>query len=160
MLNTYTYSNLYTVDNGVTLFDIFIKDPVIRDYRRKFMDDDNGMFSPKFIDLAKEMINQDSANLVLRKDVKDFLSSPEFDKEMTEIQNNIGLNPDDTISMCTECLVILGSMYDLNLCKNDKGMLEFLIKYTKELNKLGYKDMIEYTLDKYSKYFIFEKSVA
>ena len=112
------------------------------------------MFSQKMIELAKESINKDSEDLDLRQDAKEYLESPEFDQEMTEIQSNLGLNPDDTVSVCIECMIFLGSMYDLKLCKKDRGVVDFLVKYSKKLKSLGYKDLIEYILEKYDKYFI------
>ena len=156
MFNTYTYSNLYTSDNGVSLMEKVKADPIFNEYRIKLLDEENGMFSSKMIDLAKESINPESKDLDIRQDVKDYLESPAFDQEMTEVQNNLGLNPDDTVSVCIECLIFLGTMYDLKLCKRDRGVVDFLIKYSRELKTLGYKDLIEYTLDKYSEYFIKE----
>ena len=154
MKNTYTYSKLYMVDNGVSLMEKVKADSVLNEYRVKLLNEEDGMFSKKMIDLAKESINPESKDLDLRQDVKDYLETPEFDQEMTEIQDNLGLNPEDTISVCIECMVFLGSMYDLKLCKKDRGVVDFLIKYSRELKSLGYKDLIDYTLDKYSEYFI------
>lgn len=154
MKNTYTYSNLYTNDNGLSLMEKVKTDPVLNEYRVKLLNEENGMFSKKMIDLAKESINMNSENLELRKDVKVFLESPEFDKELTEVQDNIGLNPADTVSVCIECLSFLSSMYDMVLYKKDKGMVTFLVKYSRELKSLGYKDLIDYTLNKYSEYFV------
>lgn len=154
MFNNYTYSDLYLADNGLDLMKKVKQDPILNEYRIKLLDEENGMFSSKMIGIAKELIKQDSQDLELRKDVKEFLETPEFDQEMTEIQNNLGLNPDDTVSVCIECLIFLGTMYDLKLCKKDRGVVDFLIKYSKELKSLGYKDLIEYTLEKYDKYFI------
>ena len=154
MKNTYTYSDLYMVDNGLSLMDKVKQDPVMNDYRVKLTNEEDGMFSQKMIELAKESINPNSENLELRKDVKDFLESPEFDQELTEIQDNLGLNPEDTVAICIECMSFLSSIYDVSLCKRDKGMVTFLVKYSKELKSLGYKDLIEYTLEKYDKYFV------
>lgn len=154
MLNNYSYSDLYMEDNGVSLMEKVKADPVLNEYRVKLLNEENGMFSKKMIDLAKESINMNSENLELRKDVKVFLESPEFDKELTEIQGNVGLNPADTVSVCIECLSFLSSMYDMVLYKKDKGMVTFLVKYSRELKALGYKDLIDYTLNKYSEYFV------
>ena len=154
MFNNYTYSDLYNVDNGVSLMEQIKQDPVMNEYKIKLLDEENGMFSEKMIELAKESIDPNSQNLELRKDAKTFLESPEFDQELTEIQDNLGLNPEDTVAICIECMSFLGSMYDISLCKRDKGMVTFLVKYSRELKSLGYKDLIEYTLTKYDKYFI------
>lgn len=156
MKNTYTYSKLYTMDNGVSLMEKVKADSVLNEYRVKLLNEENGMFSEKIINLAKELINKDSEDLDLRQDVKEYLESPEFDQEMTEVQDNLGLNPEDTISVCIECMSFLSSMYDISLCKRDKGMITFLVKYSQTLKSMGYKDLIDYTLDKYSEYFIKE----
>lgn len=156
MLNNYVYSKLYTVDNGVSLMEKVKADPILNDYRVKLLDENNGMFSQKMIELAKESISTDAEDLDLRQDMKEYLESPTFDQEMTEIQSNLGLNPDDTVLVCIECLIFLGTVYDIKLCKRDRGVVDFLIKYSRELKSLGYRDLIEYTLDKYSEYFIKE----
>ena len=156
MKNTYTYSKLYMVDNGLSLMEKVKADSVLNEYRVKLLNEEDGMFSEKIINLAKELINKDSEDLELRKDVKEFLETPEFDQEMTEIQDNLGLNPEDTVNVCIECMSFLSSMYDISICKRDKGMITFLVKYSQALKSMGYKDLIDYTLDKYSEYFIKE----
>ena len=150
MRKLYTVSESFVNSDKYDFLSDLAKDQKVQNLREKLL---GGMYSDSAINLAKNLIPENSESAHSRKEFIEYLKSPEFSQEFDVIQDLVWLNPDEIYGTLTEFLICLGYEADQDFLKKDPKTVEFLRIYSEFISHLGYLELNKHVVDSYPQYF-------